>query len=251
MQFLHTLYLQQIGTHTNYLGPHPAQHPAKLQHVRLTSCIENGGNAFCQNRRHNDIGRSGNGSFIKQHVSTLQMTALHMKSMFIRPIRNGGTQGFKTRKMRVQTAAANLIAARLRNHCMTDTRQKRPGCHYRTAQSTRFLPEIFRMKIIGIDMFRLKTESMFFGMFHLNAHRLQKFDKLDYIADKRNIVQRYLVARKQTGTDYLQSLILGSLRSQASVKTTSACNGERTQNGLLFLKRAPLGIKPLLSRLVE
>ena len=43
-----------------------------------------------------------------------------------------------------------------------------------------------------------------------------------YIKDVRNILHRHLIGRKQYGTEYLEHLILGSLRTYGPLKATAS-----------------------------
>ncbi len=252
VQFAYALYLQEIGTHAVDLRPHAGQHAAKLQHVGFAGGVENDGGPFCQDGSHDDVGRSRDGCLVQKHVASPQVLPFHVESVFLLVVRDVRAQVLETGKMRVQVPAADLVAARLGYDGVADTGQERAGGHDRTAQAARLSAEVFGMQVGFVDVLGFEDESVFFGPFRLHAHGLQQFDKFEHVADKGNIMDRDPLLGQQAGADYLQCLVLGSLRDKATADPFASRDGKRTQNGLLLLNAdAPPGEKPrLLSRLL-
>ena len=63
---------EQVRTDAFYPGAHPAEHPAELLDIGFAGGIVDGGSTFCHHRCHDDIGSTGDGGFVEQHIATFQ-----------------------------------------------------------------------------------------------------------------------------------------------------------------------------------
>ena len=73
MQSVHPFDGKQVGRDTANLRSHPVEQAAKLLNVRLAGCIINSGSAFGKHGSHHDIGCSGDGSLVQQHIIALKL----------------------------------------------------------------------------------------------------------------------------------------------------------------------------------
>ena len=71
VQLLDTIDSQQVTTDAADICSHAVEHVAELLYIRFAGCIIDGCSAFSQCSSHNDIGGTGDGCLVKQHVGTL------------------------------------------------------------------------------------------------------------------------------------------------------------------------------------
>src|SRR5690606_12872631 len=126
--------------------------------------------------------------------------------------------------MCIQSSPANFVSARLRNCCFTKSREKRTNDHNRPPQTTPFCSELIRPKILGINILSPKNIGVFRLSSHLHAEIFQKFDELIDIFDVRHIADFDLFFRQQYRREYLQRLILCSLRYDLTLQPMAADN---------------------------
>ena len=125
---------KQIGAYPLYIRTHGYQHLAKLLYIRLTSRVVYGRNALRESRGHHDVCRSRNRGFIKKHIATAHASAGRKTvSMLVRIIRALGPELHKAVNVRIHTAAADLVSARLREISLSETGQQRSDNHYRAS----------------------------------------------------------------------------------------------------------------------
>ena len=139
MQTFHSFNSQQIRCNTGNLRPHAVQHTTKLLQIRFTSCVINGRFALRQDRSHHNISRTGNRSFIQQHISTFQMLCANTENTSFLIIIKTGSQLLNTDKVSVQTPTANLVTARLWNQSLSKTGNQRTNQHDWSTQTGTFL----------------------------------------------------------------------------------------------------------------
>ena len=78
MQFLDANNGYQIAGNSTNIRPHPVQEVAQLLDIGLTSSIVNRRCPFREDRSHDDIRRTGDGSLIKQHITTFQFPGMDL-----------------------------------------------------------------------------------------------------------------------------------------------------------------------------
>ena len=79
VQFFNPFDGQQVGADSADLCTHPDKHVAKLEQIGFAGGIEDGGFSFGHDSGHEDIGGSGDGCFIEQHIGSLQFRQLYTK----------------------------------------------------------------------------------------------------------------------------------------------------------------------------
>ena len=109
----------------------PVQHLAQLLQVRLAGGVVDSGRAPREDRGHHDIGRTGHGSLVQQHVAAGQ-TAVgsQMERAAGGVIVHLRAQGDHARQVRVHAPAADLVAARLREPRVPEAAQQRSHDHH-------------------------------------------------------------------------------------------------------------------------
>ena len=128
--------------------------------------------------------------------------------------------------MRVKTAAAYLVAPRLRHHSASVARKQWTYNHNGAAQSGSLLGKFRALQHVKIHLIRLKLVAatlceqgtVVVQPAHLHAQKLQQTDKLVDIADVGDILYRHPVTRKQHSAYHLQCLVLGTLRMNGSME---------------------------------
>ena len=223
VQRLHAMDAQQVGAHAVDIRTHAVEHLAKLLQVRLAGGVVDGGGAFGQHGGHHDVGRTGHGGFVQQHVSAYQAAFLREMERTARGvIVHPGTQLDHAVQVGVHPAPTDFVAAGLGEPGMAETAQQRPHDHHRAAELGAFLHEFLRLDVGGVHGIGLERVHALGQARHFNAHLLQQVDKILHIQDFRNVGDGYRLAGEQHGADHFQGLVLGALRGNAAGQLMSA-----------------------------
>ena len=225
VEAFYTLDGQQIGCYARDAGSHPVEHLAELLEIRLAGSIINSGGALCQDGGHHDIGSSGDGGLVKQHILSFQLLGRYFiditfwHGIEVRP------QAFKAQEVGVQPAASYLVASWLGNHGFTHTGQHGPDHHHRSAQLGTLLHELIALHIIQIQVVSQKGVGIVFVR-DLYAYILEQLDQVHHIADMRNVVYGDRLTGQYGSTDHLQGLVLGALWLDGSAQRMSPFDDE-------------------------
>ena len=92
MQFFNPDNGDKIRSNATDTCAHGIEQVTKLLHIRFAGSIINGSSAFSQHGSHNNIGSTGYGSLIEQHVRSLQLGGLHVEYVELLIIIESGSQ---------------------------------------------------------------------------------------------------------------------------------------------------------------
>ena len=128
--------------------------------------------------------------------------------------------------MRVQTSASNLVTTRFGNNGLTHTCQQWTDHHHRAAQLRTFLHELVACQEFHVQFIGPESKAVFSRLFNLHTNILQQLNKVVDIADVGNVVNGHHVAGQQRGTNHLQGLVLGALRTDFTTEQVPTFNSE-------------------------
>ena len=133
-----------------------------------------------------------------------------------------GPQLLEADEVGVQTPAAYLVAARLSHRGLPVFAQERADGHHRTSQRRTLAHKLVAGQIVQVYVGCREGIVVLGVAHHVDTHVLQQLDEIAYIQYLGDIGYPYRLGGEQTGTDYLQSLVLGALRGYLSVQSMSA-----------------------------
>ena len=219
MQRLHSLYGEQVGSYAGNLCPHLVQHPAKLLDVRLTGCIIDGGLPLGCHGCHHDIGRTGHGSLIEQHIGAFQtVLTLELVPFLLLIVCEGSPQVAHAPEMGIQASAAYLVSSGLSVEHLPQSAEQRAYEHDRAAQLGAFLYKRRALNERRINVRCLEAVAVFTFPGDNNPHIAEQLDKIVHIQYIGDILYNHLFWGEKNGTDDLQCLIFCSLRGDFTVQ---------------------------------
>ena len=159
----------------------------------------------------------GDAGLVEEHVRAPQLGRAELQ-----PVRrgDGGAQLLEGEEMRVETTAADDIAAGRRQRHLAATGQQRPGQQDRgTDPRAEFGIEIGGADFLGVDSKRIACFP-----FGRSADRADQFDQRLGVADARHVFQRDRMLGEQGGRDDRQRGILVAGRLDRSREPVAAFN---------------------------
>ena len=124
--------------------------------------------------------------------------------------------------MGIHPAAADLVTARLRKICLSETCKERADNHHRTTEFCTLPDKVLTHDIFTVNLVRLECVHSLLMTGHLDSHAFQKKYQILDVKNFRNIRNLYRFLSQKHRTDDLQRLILGTLRSDSSAELISA-----------------------------
>ena len=227
MQLLHTHDGEQIAGNATDLGTHRIEQVTELLDVWFAGCIIDGGGSLGKNRRHDDVGSTGNRSLIKQHIASLQLLGLYLIYIALLIVYESCTQVFESQEVGIKTAAADLIATRLGDGSLAESAEQGSEHQYTATQRRTLLHELQTVEIIQFQLITLEGIIMTAVSGYLHTDFLEQLDQVVHIQDVRHIGNAHGFIGKNGGTDHLQRLILGSLRGDGTLERMTALYDER------------------------
>ena len=225
---------EQVGPHPRDLAPHAVDHLAELLEVGLTGRIVDGGGAFGQGGGHDDVGGSGHGGLVEQHVAAGQsIRGFSAVERLAGVIAEGRAEVLKPDEVRVHAAAANLVPPRLAHVALAEARKQRPHHHDAAAKATALGPELFALEVIEVDVVGLESERPRIALFHLDPHGGEQVDEPVDVHDVRQVGNRDGLGGQQHGAHHLERLVLGPLRGDGSMEGMPSFDDE-SAHGAVF-----------------
>ena len=105
---------EQVGGDTADVCAHSVEHAAELLDIGFAGGVVNSGRALGHNGCHDDVGSARHGGLVEQHISAFQLVGgngIAPSSLIVRELR---PEFMQSEEMRVETPAADFVAARLR-----------------------------------------------------------------------------------------------------------------------------------------
>ena len=124
--------------------------------------------------------------------------------------------------MRIDPAAADLVATRLREICVAEPCEQRADDHYGTSERRTLADKISAFDIRRVYIVGPERIHAFLMPGNLHSHTLKKKDKIADVKDFRHIGNRDFLRSQQYGTYHFQCLVLGSLRPDHTAQLMSA-----------------------------
>ncbi len=133
MKLLYTVDHEQVRGDTLYAGSHLHEEPAELLDIRLAGSIIDGRSALSQNGRKDNIGSAGHRSLVEQHEAAVKpaFRSLYGVKVPFSIIVEVGTELLKPDEMSIEPTASDLVASRLREHCLAESGEHRAYYHNR------------------------------------------------------------------------------------------------------------------------
>ena len=227
VELLHAVDPQEVGAHAVDERAHPVEHLAQLLQVRLAGGVVDGGRAPRKDGGHHDIGRTGHGSLVQQHIAAGQpVLGGQMERTAGGVILHVGAQGDHAREVRVHAPAADLVAARLREPRVPEAAQQRSHDHHRPAERRALLHELLRLDVRRVHLVRLEPVGALLQALDLHTHPLQQADEVLHVQDLRNVGENDRIGRQQHRADDFQGLVLRALRGDFAGQLVSAFDDE-------------------------
>ena len=227
VEFLHAVDPEEVGAHAVDECTHPVEHLAQLLQIGLAGGVVDGGRALREDRGHDDIGRTGHGGLVQQHVPARQAAvAGQVESPAVGIIVHGGSQFDHAVQVRVHPPTADLVAARLRKPGMAEPAQERSHDHHRPAERGALLHELLRLDVGGVHGIGLEPVGSFLQSLDLHAHPLEEVDEVLHVQDFRHVGDHDRIGREEHGADDFQRLVLRPLRGNLTGQPVSAFDDE-------------------------
>ena len=173
-----------------------------------------------QRRGHDGVLRRGHRRLIEEHFFAFERARAH--AVLVRGDLDLRAERFQREQMGVHAAAADDVAAGLRDVCRSAAREQRSGQENRGADSLRELCVRSRRHLA----LRVETNDIFFATFDANAELL---DDLEHHADVLNVgkvVQRNRLIGQQTGSEDRQRGILVAASADGALEASSPFDDE-------------------------
>ena len=227
MQLLHTHDGEQIAGNATDLGTHRIEQVTELLDVWFAGCIIDGGGSLGKNRRHDDVGSTGNRSLIEQHIASLQLLGLYLIYIALLIVHKIGTQVLESQEVGIKTAAADFIATRLGDGSLAESSEQGSEHQYTATQRRTLLHELQTVEIIQFQLITLEGIIMTAVSGYLHTDFLEQLNQVVHIQDVRHIGNAHGLIGKNGSTDHLQRLVLGSLRGDGTLERMTALYDER------------------------
>ena len=221
----HSSDCKEVRAYALDIRTHPHQHLAQLLEVWLAGCIIDGSHAFSQSCSHHDVGSTGNRRFVQKHIAALELPALRhveIEGLLIHVVLLFGTEVHEAYDVRIDPAAANLVSARLREIRPAETGEERSYDHHGATELGTLRHKVSAHHIFGIDLVSLECVYALLVAGDLDAHSLEEDDQVLDVKNLRNVGDRHLLIGQEHRADYLQGLVLGTLRPDGSAELITA-----------------------------
>ena len=124
--------------------------------------------------------------------------------------------------MGIHPASADLVTARLREVCLSETGKERADNHHGTTELRTLPDKVLTHDIVAVNLVRLECVHSLLMTGHLDSHAFQKKYQVLDVQNLRNVRNLYGFLSQKHRTDDLQRLILGALRPDSSAELISA-----------------------------
>ena len=225
-QRIHPIDGNEVGAYARDAGAHPVQHLAKLLDVGFAGGVVDGGAAFREHGGHHDVGGTGNGSLIEQHVAACQAVGLNRIEKTFGIVFERGAEFLNADEVGVEPSTADFVAARLGNHGFAETGHQWAYQHDGTTQGCAFFKVIFAVKLVQINFVRTETPGTRRGFQRLDPDVLHQTDEVVDVDDVGNVFHDHFVGREQAGTEYLERLVLCTLGFDFALHFIATVNNE-------------------------
>ena len=227
VKLLHTDDGQEIAANAADVGPHAVQHVAKLLDIGFTGSIIDGRRAFSKYSSHNDIGRTRDRRFVKQHISTTQLLGTYFIDIAVFYVAEAGTEVLEAQEMSIQTATTNLVTTGGSDNSLAHAPKQRTYHQYAAAQGRTLADEIVTFEVFQVEGVSLESIgtlplSCSTLLTHLHTDVLQQQYQVIDVADVGDIAYDDLLTGQQRGTDNLKCLVLCTLRRNGAAEQMSA-----------------------------
>ena len=223
----HTFDDQEVGTDAADLPAHAVDHLAQLLQVRLAGRVVNRGRALGQRRRHDNVCGARHRCLVEQHVGARQSvwgTGIEEPRCCI--VAELCAELLESNEVGVHAAAANFVASRSRDGTHAKAAQHRSENHHGPAQRAAFGAERVRFEVVEVDVVRLEAPGAGAQVLCLHAEVAQQVDELVDVDDVWQIVDGDRLGREHHRAEYLQRLVLGTLRDDLPLQAVPALNDE-------------------------
>ena len=134
--------------------------------------------------------------------------------------------------MGVDLASSYLVAAWFCKISFAIAGKQRANHKYRTAQSRTFLDEFLSLDIGCVDVIGFEGETAFTVMSHLDSHTAQQSYEILHVENLGYIFDRDLLIGEQYSADYLERLVLRSLRINVTMQLMAAFDNKCTHDSM-------------------
>ena len=208
---------KQVGAYSINMRTHLHKHTAELLHIRLAGRIVDGCNTGCESGCHYDIGRTGDGSFVKKHTGAVKgARSREVVGLHICVIDIFGAQLDKTFDMGIHPAAADFVSTRLRKEGFAQAGEQRSGYHHGAAELCAFAYKLGAADVVELEFGGFKGIIPFGVAGHLHTHSAEQVYEVERVEDFRHVADMDRGGGEQYRAQHLKGFILSALRSDGA-----------------------------------
>ena len=178
---------QQVRGDSGDPGAHAVEHSAELLYVGFAGGVVDGGGAAGHDGGHDDIGRTGHGGFVEQHVGPLQLLALDHEELVGDVEIELGAEFLESEEMGVEATSSDLVSAGFGNVPDAESGEHGSDEHHGTAQTGATVPVVVGLEVFEVDVAGLEGVGVVGELFDDDAHAAEEFDELEDVEDTGDV----------------------------------------------------------------
>ena len=121
----HSLDGEEVGRDAGDFRSHAVEHLAQLLDVRFAGRVVDGGGAWCEHARHDDVGRSGDRCLVEQDVHSVHLVCVNLEASGLNVVVEPGAHLLHAVEVGVEPASSDFVASWLGNERMVVLAEQR------------------------------------------------------------------------------------------------------------------------------
>ncbi len=226
-QTLYAVDAEEVGAYAVDEGAHAVEHLAELLEVRFAGSIVYCGSTFGKDCGHDDVGGTGDGGLVKEHVAACEAAVGgEVEGAAAGVIVHLGAQFHHAVQVGVYPAAAYFVSTGLCEPGTAKAGQERSHNHHASAEGSTLGHEFLRLYVRCVKVVGLEGVGALNVTGNLHAHVPEELYKILDVKDFRDVADGDRLRGKEYCADYFQGLVLCALRGNASGQLVSALDDE-------------------------
>ena len=199
----HALYGEQVRGYARDTGAHAVEHAAELLHVGFAGGVVDGGDALGEDGGHDYVGGTCHGGFVEEHVAPLEAFCLYREEPLGLVEVECGAEFLESEEVRVEAAAADLVASGLGYVSHSEACQQRAYHHDRAAETAAAAVVVVAAQVVEVDVCGAERVAVAAEMPDLDAHCGEQLDELHDVEYLGYVVHDDALGCEQRGAEYL------------------------------------------------
>ena len=201
---------------------HLAEHLAELLDVGFAGGIVDGCDAFGKHGRHDDVGGSGYGGFVQEHVGSFELFRFHVVEVLRFVVGEAGAKRLHSQEVRVEPSAAYLVAAGLCHESFASACQERSEHHHTAAQLLAALDVGVATEVLVVEAGGAERVVVRIMPCHFHTHVAEHLDLVAHVNDVGDVLDAYRLVGQQHGAQHLQRFVFRALRRNLALQPMPA-----------------------------